>query len=359
MSDVREALNAAIEQQSGGETGGDSPPETSSAAPAGGGGAAPSAGTEPAPVAEKPGRSRDEAGRFAAKAKEEAKAIAEAKAATTTAQPAAPAATATPAPLRPPRSWSATAREAWGNLTPELQAEVIRRERDIESGLREAAEARKLREEFQRTISPYEAMLRAEGSEPLKAVGNLLQTAAALRTAPPAQRAALVAQIVRSYGVPIDALDAALSGEAPQAQQAPPQYRDPRVDQLFATIEQAKAAKAQQLQAEAQKALSTVQEQEFFEDVREEMADILEVAARRGVAMSVEDAYNRAIALHPEISKVLSQREAAKAAANAQASTQRAKAASASVRGSPVGSTDDSKPTSLREQLEAAFAGRK
>lgn len=355
MSDVREALNAAVEKhESGGENSGGNAPSTD-AGPAAGGGEAPSAGGESVAMAEKAARSRDEAGRFAAKPKEAQKAVEKPAAEKSTEPP--PAAAQPPPALKPPRSWSATAREAWGNMSPELQAEVIRRERDIEAGLREAAEAKRLREEFQKTLSPYEAMLKAEGSEPLRAIGSLLQTAQALRTAPPAQRAALVAQIVRTYGVPIEALDAALAGEAPPAQQQAP-YRDPRVDQLFATIEQAKAQRAQALQAEAAKAIQGVQEQEFFDDVREEMADILEVAARRGVAMTLEDAYNRAIALHPEISKVLSQREAAKAAANAQASTQRAKAASTSVKGSPAGVADE-KPTGLREQLEAAFAARK
>jgi hypothetical protein len=66
---------------------------------------------------------------------------------------------------------------------------------------------------------------------------------------------------------------------------------------------------------------------EFLDDVREDMADLLEGAARRGVALTMEEAYDRACHMNPDIRRVLQQRESA-ANVGAQTSTQRAKAAS-------------------------------
>ena len=261
-----------------------------------------------------------------------------------------------PSPLaKPPASWKPAAREAWAMLPDPVKAEILRREGDTSRVLNETTEARKLRESFQQTIAPYEAMLRAENAEPLKAVQNLLETARMLRQSPPEQRAHLVAQIVQHYGVPIQALDAALAGQ-PVRPQGPAQYQDPRVDQLMAQIEQAKAQRAQ---AESEAADREVEEfgtdKEFFDDVRETMADLIEIAEKRGQKLDLETAYKRAVSMDDEISAVIRQREAAKSAATAKAATSKAKAAASSVRTSGPPPKGGPGSESLRDAIAAAF----
>jgi hypothetical protein len=258
------------------------------------------------------------------------------------------------AAIKPPQSWKPAAREHWATLPPDVQAEIARREGETSRVLNETTDARQFRETFQQTISPYESMLRSEGADPMQAMGSLLETARQLRSGSPQQKAALVAQIVKGYGVPIDGLDAALAGQPYQGPQHAPV--DPRVDQLFAQIEQAKAQRAQQ---EAQSADEAVQsfgsDKEFFNDVRDDMADLIEVAERRGQKLDLETAYRRALAMNDEISKVVQQREAAKSAGNAKASTQRAKAAASSVRSSGPAPKAATGNESLREAIEAAW----
>jgi hypothetical protein len=378
---LRDSVAAAFEQsEGGGEV--DTSPEAPAEAPA------QSVEAEAAPtqdvtsVENEAERERDEAGRFA-KAKEakgSRKPVAAPKPTpvpgqldppgptpatpgtpkpngqppTPTGQPAQPA---TPEAVRAPQSWKATTRELWGQVPAPVQAEIHRREREIASALQETAESRRVHAAFQQAVAPYEGMIRAEGGEPIRAVQSLLQTAAALRTAPPVHKAQLVAQLVKTFGVPIDALDAALSGQAPQQGQAgmaPGGYQDPRVDQLLAQISQANAQRSAALQAEVQAEVSSFQP-EFLDDVRDEMADILQVAAARGVKLSLEDAYNRAVLIHPEISQVLEQRKAASKAANASASMQRAKAAGSSVRSHPAGANGAPQPQSMRDYVAQAF----
>jgi hypothetical protein len=223
--------------------------------------------------------------------------------------------------------------------------------------MEESSESRKFHGEFQRAIAPYEGMMRAEGAEPLKAVASLLQTAAALRTASPAHKAQLVASMVRTFSIPIDALDAALVGEAPaQGQGQAGGYRDPRVDQLFSQLQEANQRRSGALSQSAAAEVQAFEDKEFFDDVREDVADILEMSAKRNVAMSLEQAYSRAVRMHPEISQVLQQREAAKAAGTAQAATQQARRAASSVKGSPSGVAANGKaPNGLREELEASW----
>lgn len=264
--------------------------------------------------------------------------------------------------VRAPQSWKPGAREHWAKLPPEVQTEVARREIETARVLSETAEARKQATAFREVYAPYEAMIRAEGGTPEKAAADLFQTAAALRTAPPHHKANLVAHIVKQYGVDVSMLDAALSGIIagnPQQQQQPMQQQpmqDPRLDQMLSVMQQnQQQAQQSQQQAATQEVESFSVNHEFYSDVREDMADLIEMADRRQVTLSLEDAYTRAVRVHPEISAIIAQREQAQ---NAQAATtQRVKnkAAASSVSGSPAGAPPSSGPLTRRQAIEDAF----
>jgi hypothetical protein len=322
-------------------------------------------GEESAPPARE---GRDNKGRFAPKKAAApvgaADPAAGAKPAETAAPPVAP--TGQPVPgaevkaepaERPPQSWKPLAREHWAVLPQEVRAEVVRREQEVSRVLQESAQARRAADQFHEAVRPYEQMIRAEAGDPIRAISGLLQTAYQLRNAPPNDRAKILAQLVHGYGVPIDALDAALAGQ-PMAQQGhQPAPYDPRVDQLMQRLEQAenqrKAAVFESAQASVQEFAG---DKEFFEDLREDIADVLELAAKRKQKMSLSDAYERAVALRPDIQKIVSQREAAKSAAKAQASTQRSRVAASSIRSAPaVAPPRSSDGTSLREDIETAM----
>ncbi|WFG54187.1 hypothetical protein Mx9_p80 [Myxococcus phage Mx9] len=283
--------------------------------------------------------------------------------------PAASAAPGTETPAAPkqpdtraPQSWRPGVREQWAKLPPEVQQEVVRREGEVQKLLQESSEHRKVAQAFQQTVQPYMGMIQAEGGEPVRAIAGLLQTAAALRTAPPLHKAQLVAQIIQGYRVPLDALDAALAGQQPPAgAQQPQQHFDPNE-----LLQQAEQRVMQRFQAQAQQArTSKVQQEleafvssgkaEFLDDVRPYMSSLLAAASQSGVAMSLEDAYNQAVRMHPELRGVLQQREQAAQATASQAATQRARAAASSVKSTPVTSAAP-KDESLRGTIEAAWA---
>lgn len=253
---------------------------------------------------------------------------------------------------RPPSSWKPTAREGWDKVPPEIQEEVLRVDREVRKVMSESAVARNAYQRFRETVTPFEPLMKAQGAEPMQVVGNLLRTAAQLATAPSQRRAEIVADIIKTYGVDIPALDSILSGQpaptqAPQQWQPPDpaQFRDPRLDALLAQQQTV-------LQQKAASQIEEVEQEEFFEDVREDMADLLEVASKRGVALSARDAYNRAVMLHPKASRVMEQR---RAAATQNGATQRAIAASSSVRAQPASGVESPKDLDLRSAIEAAF----
>jgi hypothetical protein len=312
--------------------------------------------TEPTPES---GPVRDDQGRFAPKAGEKAPGGPVEPSAPPTApkEPTEPTAPSVET-VRAPQSWKPAAREEWGKLPQAAQQEVLRREREVQVALQESSEARQGYQKFRETVAPYEAMFRAEGVDALKATQNLLQTAAALSSAPPQNKAALVARIIKAYNIDVDTLGQMLAGEVPTPTQQPA-YRDPRVDDLLREVETAKAQRSRELERRATTAIKEVQAEEFFEDVRADMADLLELAARRGLQMTPKEAYNRAVLVHPEVSKVLQQRQAAQSAANPAGSTQRSRAAASSIRSTPAAPGGrPAQPESLRDAISAAFDSR-
>lgn len=335
MSEIREALTAAMGEQ-----------ETEVTEP--GAEVVTTEVKSEAPV-EKPAAARGPDGKFAPKAAEAVAPTAEAK--PDAPKPATETAPAAPE-VKPPQSWKPAIREKWASLPPDVREEVARREREMSVALSQSAEARRKAEQFDKVIAPYRSSFTGE---PVAVVSNLLQTAHALNTGTPQSKAAMVAQIVAAYKVDIQALDAALAGQTqPERQQQ--EFRDPRLDRL---LEQAEQQKRQQQtlaqQEDARKVAEFSAKHEFFEDLRDEMADIVEMRARKGVDCSLEDAYALAVKMHPEISGVIAQREAAKAAATQNGATQRARNASSSVRNEAAPSVA-AQPDDLRSSIIAAMA---
>jgi hypothetical protein len=289
--------------------------------------------------------------------------------AATTAPVATPAPSAGPAAqqVRAPVSWRPELREKFGALPVEVQGEINRREREVEHGLRQSADARRFQEEFHHVVRPFEAMIRSENADPLTAVNNLLTTAYQLRVAPPQQKAQLVAQIITQFGVDIGTLDGILSQvvQGQQPQQDPTlQYIQRELQPMREFISSVRGMQQQRQAMTANEAATELEtfaadpQNEYFNDVKADIADILELAARRGQKMTLQDAYNRATMAHPTISTLIANRRIAQTAQQQSSAAQRAKNASASIPsgGAPEqGTQAGAKPKDLYSAVEAAW----
>lgn len=272
-------------------------------------------------------------------------------------------------PDRAPQAWRPETREHWGQLPEPVRAEIQRREVEVQRTLQESAEARKSFDAVMRTIAPYEAFIKAENSNPLQAIDNLMSTAARLRTGTAPELAQMVAGIVNQFGVGrfgqrfIQDLDSALSGQIPQVdpqQAAIDQVLNQRlapVQQMLTQFQQAQAAQQQMVAEKAQSEVSQfLQRAEFGEDVREEMADLLETAQRRGQELSLVDAYKKACMLNDRVRSVLQGRAKARGAQTQTAVAQRARQAAVSVTGAAPAGALRQDPTDVRSAIEAAIA---
>lgn len=356
---LRDALDDAFEQHSDDNNSGADAP-AAKAAPA-----EPPASQEEAASKTTEGQQRDASGKFAPKAKEAPAQGLEGTQGAANAPAGAPAPIgAAPAPgeLKAPASWTPQAREQWAAVPEPLKAEIHRRESELGRVMMQGAQQRQFVDAFENIVRPYEMFIRAENSNPLQAVQNLMQTAAEFRVGTPARKVELVAGIIRNFGIDLEALDASLAGhitanghQQTQAQQ----FRDPRVDQLLSMQQQ---QLQYQRQNDAQQVNQTLQAfgstHEFYGDVRGLMGDILEMKAKRGEALDLEAAYKLACNSHEGVSTILAQRQAgAKSAPGPSPAVLRAKRAASSVK--QDGHLHDGgfvpKDDSLRAALEAAI----
>jgi hypothetical protein len=271
--------------------------------------------------------------------------------------------------LAAPYGWKPTMREKyWSGLPDEVKAEVIRREVDIAKGMEIAKGARDLEKEFNSKVEPYRAEIASRGVQPMDAFENYLATAHNLRHATAPEKAALVAGIIQQYGVDVEQLDGILTK---QIQGAPPgagagtgvveaiNKALAPVNQFMSSYQNQQVTQAETQQININEEIAAFKEKpenEFYMDVKGDMANLLEAAAMRSQNMTLQEAYDRAILLHSDIAQIVSER---KLQSEAQKKDEAAKAAKAKSVGvvstSPDAGRAAAKSTSLRGALEASF----
>lgn len=268
---------------------------------------------------------------------------------------------------RAPNSWKPAVREHWAKLPSEVRAEVSRREKEILQGMSQVAQIRKFGNDFAQVIGPYSHLIRAQNSTPLQAVSNLMQTAAGLTTGSQEQKAAIISDIIHNYKVDLKMLDQVLSQHAqnPPAyrnrqqptNEAPPAWAQP-IFSFMTEVQTARERREQEGQEKAAKDIEQFQDHPFFDDLREDIADILEMAANRNRTLTMEQAYKIAIDANPEIKKIIDQRAAATRNANGGDSRiTRARRAAKTISSAPKGDKVGGKLVggTRKEALEAAW----
>jgi hypothetical protein len=262
--------------------------------------------------------------------------------------------TAIPA-AKAPGSWSPEAKAAFAALPEAVKQDVLRREKEISTGLQHAAPARKHYEAFNEVTKPFQPLFDAYGvTDPLPVVRELLTARATLEIGSPEQKATFIANLIHEFGVPVDKVDDLLIKRGPVApfQPARPAPRpdlrtDPALAPLFAMAEQVKQAQL----AKAESAVEQVKNLPHFEDLREDIADVVEAFHAAGKSISLESAYKRALAMNPDLEPQSTVPQISKSQA---AAILASRSAASSITGAPRTGAKAT-PTDRRAQLEAAW----
>ena len=263
-----------------------------------------------------------------------------------------------------PASWKGDAKKLWNDLPPAARAEVTRRETQINTVLKENAQSKAIISDMQQSIAPYQDRLRELNAAPAAMFDRLMSIETSLARGPQQTKAQVIANLINEYKVDINTLDAVLSGNPQTQHQQPSQDIERRVEQLLnqrlAPIQQRmqadEQAKSQELSATIN-TMATDPRYPYFEDVREDMADLIEMKAQRGIYMSLEQAYSLATGGNPNVAQSQSMEQKRTEALHQSAIAQKAKAASVSVGGSPAKSSSGVDPRNLRSTIEGIYDG--
>jgi hypothetical protein len=273
-----------------------------------------------------------------------------------------------------PASWKGDAKQLWKELPVAARQEVMRRERDTLKVLQDGALDRRKVQEITEVLQPHMERISANyQGNPLTAINNLLTTERVLSSGTPLNKAQMVANIIQQFGIDINTLDTILSGQPPPAelrqQNDVERLVEERLRPVMDFVTQQQQRQQQQTQqaqtqiADTVESMATDPRFPYFDEVRLDMADIIEMGTKRGIDLSLEEAYNRAVRMNGHTAQAVETRQSTQAATQtalqAHQEAQRAKGAAVSIAGSPSttsGPTVD--PTDLRSLISSKFDNR-
>lgn len=236
----------------------------------------------------------------------------------------------------PPKSWGGlgikdSLKEKWSGLDPEIQNQIIKRESEVDKGFTRMDEERNFGKAMKEIVSPYLALINSEGGTPQKAFQEYLNAAFIMRQGTPEQKANVLRQAARQYGVDLGQVSSPARNVDPTIEAI-----NQRLDRVTMTIEQQGQLKQQQEDAYNQNLIETFRNDPknvHFEEVRDDMSLLL----KSGRASDLQDAYDKAVYMNPQTRSAVMQANAAdingQRVAEKQAKAATAKKAAVSVRG--------------------------
>lgn len=249
-------------------------------------------------------KSRDEKGKFAPKAIKEVGDESPLEAEPTTDEPEA---------KRAPGSWKKEAQADFVKLPSHIQDEVIRREGDFHKGVEQYKQAANRAHEYDHVLQPYMGTMQEQGLQPTQAIHAMFEADRLLRTGTAEQKTQLALTMFRDYQIDPRSVFSALQGQ-------PVQQQNPQVAQLMNEMHQIRAQQSESQriqQAREHEALNSEivqfsQGKEHFEAVRQDMATLIDAAAKAGRDMNLDEAYRKAIRLNDDVWKAEQTKQLAK-----------------------------------------------
>jgi hypothetical protein len=258
---------------------------------------------------------------------------------------------------RPPASWKKDYHEVWQKADPKMQEYAWQREEQMRAGVEPLLSKAQFADAMQEAISPYMQTIQGLGLSPDKAVAALMDADHKLRNSDPQTKLVYFQQLAQSYGINLGAMQS-------QQGQMPQQTVDPTVYALQNELNKVRGEvmgwKQQQEMMENQTLLNEINQfslkADHFEDVRPAMIQLLQ----SGMAQTLDEAYEKAIRLDPnlfeQVTKAQQAEAAAKQAKEQNRAAKAARAAAVSVRSATPGVNTAPKAANRRAILEEAFS---
>lgn len=206
--------------------------------------------------------------------------------------------------IEAPIHWASEDREVFKALDKRGKDILLRRHKEMEAGYTKKLQAHsedvKIAENYRKMINPHEGYIKQIGIDPREAFEKLIGAEIKLRTGSPQEKAALIQNLAKQYGVQFE------QGETQ------PEI-DPQIQAIFQKLQKQEQTllQIQQEKEEAEKRVLLSQINNFstekdekgglkyphFETLKAEMGFLLE----HGRAVSMEDAYKKALRLNEDL----------------------------------------------------------
>jgi len=263
----------------------------------------------------------------------------------------------------PPKGLPADAREVWKGVPEAVKKAIVKREQDYERGIVQYAQKAQHADQVEKFVGQFNHLFQSSGAKPFEYIGDMLQVASQLTTGTKQAKAEVAARLIQQFDIDIYALDHVLSGS-----NVPPQIQ--QQDQFQQMLQQEVAPLKQELgyyrqqtaerqQRQIEKAQSDLHEfannpaNEFWQDVKGDVQRVFELASAKGQKITLEQAYNTACLMNPEIANIIESRKS-------QQAVSQKRQASTSIYGTMGGEAGNAPANSVREAIEMAWenAGR-
>lgn len=198
-----------------------------------------------------------------------------------------------PAPVQTraaPKSWQKDFHEPWGKIDPKTQEYIELREKQMLDGLEQYKGDSGFGKQMREVITPYKAMLQAQGVDEPRAVQYLLNAHYKLTNSSPEEKKAYFSTLAKNYGI-------TLEGMAEQVE------IDPAIKELrdnFSSLRDSLTAREQAAQDAARanvakdvEAFALDEKHPYFDEVADDIVAMIKAGK------NLEDAYEKAVWANP------------------------------------------------------------
>jgi len=200
-----------------------------------------------------------------------------------------------------PATWKGEFKDKWEALDPAIKAEVHRREGDMLKGLEQYRDYANYAQDVAKTFEPYNAEIKAAGTNQKQVLEAALNTMYILRSGSPTDKANELLALAQAYGVQLNDVNS-----VNEQYEAGMPLIDPAVEELKRENQQIlgflQQSNREKQQAEVATYASELDkfaddpENKYFDDVREEMARIFGSSQEE---LSLQEVYDNAVWANP------------------------------------------------------------
>lgn len=255
-----------------------------------------------------------------------------------------------------PQSWAKETQELWAKTPPEVQKQILHREKQMLEGLSQYKEHNEFGRKIKEIATPYNDYLAQQGVSPEKAFEFLLGAQYRLAHSDQNTKMQMIKDLARGVGIDLDQI-------APQNPQNPEnevlKQLQNEINGLKSTVTAREQAEFNQTrQKVTQDVTKFADEHPYFDEVSNEIAVFIKAGA------DLKSAYDQAVWANPvtrakEIARVQTEHEAKLKSTSKEQVQKAVKATSSNVRSRDTGRTPTAPLGTMEDTMREVLAERK